>query len=166
MEYIEKEEVKIIEPLPQFKVIESIEIITKVENNEGNQFFIGDTVKSLNSEQKGKIVEFKYSANKSNIIAITTFQSNNGIGIDKIEHYIEPKVEETLLEKAKRLYPIGTKFNNYKIAKGVDRTVEVLTTNIIEEFGKIKLLNPEKRRNNNAGTWTLYRDGEFAEIIK
>lgn len=86
------EEVKIIEPLPQFKVIETIETITKVENNEGNQFFIGDTVKSP-SDQKGKIISFKYSADKSNIIAITTFQINNGININKLEHYIEPKVE-------------------------------------------------------------------------
>jgi len=86
------EEVKIIEPLPQFKVIETIETITKVENNEGNQFFIGDIVKSP-SNQKGEIISFKYSADKSNIIAITTFQINNGISINKIEHYIEPKVE-------------------------------------------------------------------------
>ncbi len=107
--------VKVIKPLPQFKVIETIEIITKVENNEGNQFFIGDIVKSLDSDQKGEITKFRYSADKSNIIAITTFQSNNGIGIDKIEHYIESKVEvkeESLLKKAKRLYPIGTKFKS------------------------------------------------------
>jgi len=84
---------EIIKPLPQFKIIETIETITKVENNEGNQFFIGDTVKSLYSDQKGTITKFRYSADKSNIIAITTFQSNNSIGIDKIEHYIEPKVE-------------------------------------------------------------------------
>ena len=153
------------EPLPQFKVIESIETITKVENNEGNQFFIGDIVIS-DSGFVQTIKSFRYNVNKDNVLATTNIC--NQISIARLEHYIEPKVEveETLLEKAKRLYPIGTKFNNYKIAKGVDRTVEVLTTNIIEEFGKIKLLNPEKRRNNNAGTWTLYKDGEFAEIIK
>jgi hypothetical protein len=83
---------EITEPLSQFKIIEKIETITKVENNEGNQFFIGDIVKSP-SDQKGKIISFKYSANKSNIIAITTFQINNGISINKLEHYIEPKVE-------------------------------------------------------------------------
>lgn len=131
------EKTEIIEPLPQFKVIESIETITKVENNEGSQFFIGDIVKSLNSNQRGKITKFKYSNDKSDIIAITTFQQTNGISINKIEHYVETKVEsinrtavniaknshyglypltsekcyqsnESFLDKAKRLYPIGT----------------------------------------------------------
>ena len=99
--YVLKEETvekRIIEPLPQFKVIETIETITKVENNEGNQFFIGDVVKSLDSDQKGEITKFRYSADKSNIIAITTFQCNNGIGIDKIEHYIKSKINYEILE--------------------------------------------------------------------
>ena len=98
--YVLKEETieEVIEPLPQFKVIESIETITKVENNEGNQFFIGDVVKSLDSNQKGEITKFRYSADKSNIIAITTFQSNNGISINQIEHYIEPKTDYKILE--------------------------------------------------------------------
>lgn len=104
--YVLKEEIveekvvkeKVIKPLPQFKVIETIETITKVENNEGSQFFIGDTVKSLDSDQKGEITEFRYSTDKSNIIAITTFQCNNGIGIDKIEHYIKSKINYEILE--------------------------------------------------------------------
>ena len=104
---------KVIEPLPQFKVIETIETITKVENNEGNQFFVGDIVISPNGTIQ-TIESFGYNKAKTNIIAFTNKQSRlgNGIGIDKIEHYIEPKVEveETLLEKAKRLYPVGTKF--------------------------------------------------------
>ena len=90
------------EPLPQFKIIESIETITKVENNEGNQFFIGDVV--ISSKGTIQTIEsFDYNKAKTNIIAFTNKQSKtgNGIGIDKIEHYIEPKVEETLLEKAK-----------------------------------------------------------------
>ena len=102
---------KVIEPLPQFKVIETIETITKVENNEGNQFFIGDVVISSNGIIQ-TIESFDYNKPKTNIIAFTNKQSVLGIGIDKIEHYIEPKVEETLLEKAKRLYPVGTKFIN------------------------------------------------------
>ena len=111
MEYIKKEEVKIIEPLPQFKVIETIETIIKVENNEGNQFFIGDVVISSNGTIQ-TIESFDYNKAKTNIIAFTNKQSVLGIGIDKIEHYIEPKVEESLLNKAKRLYPVGTKFIN------------------------------------------------------
>ena len=100
---------KVIEPLPQFKVIESIETITKVENNEGNQFFIGDIVIS-DSGFVQTIKSFRYNVNKDNVLATTNVC--NQISIARLEHYIEPKVEETLLEKAKRLYPIGTKFKS------------------------------------------------------
>ena len=113
--YVLKEEIveeKVIEPLPQFKVIESIETITKVENNEGNQFFIGDTVMGSKTKIKSKIISFKYNVDKTAILAITDKTPNIGIGINHLEHYIEPKVEEALLEKAKRLYPVGTKFIN------------------------------------------------------
>ena len=104
----------VIEPLPQFKVIETIETITKVENNEGNQFFIGDEVIGSKTKIKSKIISFKYNVDKTAILAITDKTPNIGIGINHLEHYIEPKVEveETLLEKAKRLYPIGTKINS------------------------------------------------------
>jgi hypothetical protein len=102
---------KVIEPLPQFKVIETIETITKVENNEGNQFFIDDEVIGSKTKIKSKIISFKYNVDKTAILAITDKAPNIGIGINHLEHYIEPKVEveETLLDKAKRLYPIGTK---------------------------------------------------------
>ena len=100
---------KVIEPLPQFKVIETIETITKVENNEGNQFFIGDVVIS-DSGFVQTIKSFRYNVNKDNVLATTNVC--NQISIARLEHYIEPKVEETLLEKAKRLYPIGTKFKS------------------------------------------------------
>lgn len=137
--YVLKEKtIEKVEELPQFKIIETIETIIKVENNEGSLFMIGDIVKS-ESNQKGKILNFKYSADKSNIIAITEFQRNNGININKIEHFIEVKsdlktainiakhstygaypltpeecysINESLLDKAKRLYPVGTKFKS------------------------------------------------------
>jgi len=100
--YVLEEEIveeKVIEPLPQFKVIETIETITKVENNEGNQFFIGDVVKSSNGVIQ-TIESFDYNKAKTNIIAFTNKQSilANGIGIDKIEHYIKPKVDYQILE--------------------------------------------------------------------
>ena len=58
----------VIEPLPQFKIIETIETITKVENNEGNQFFINDKIKvSLNMVQK--IISFSYNEDKTEIFA-------------------------------------------------------------------------------------------------
>ena len=148
IEFGNKIDKEIIEPLPQFKVIETIETITKVENNEGNQFFIGDTVKSLNSNQKGTITKFKYSADKSDIIAITTFQQSVGISINKIEHYIKPKVEvkeENLLEKAKRLYPIGTKFKsaNSKAILTINNHIQEICTNPLTIIFNTVEANPE-----------------------
>ena len=100
------------EPLPQFKIIESIETITKVENNEGNQFFIGDVVKTEDGLHF-KIIGFKYDENKTKILAIATDNYPEVVkDINDIEHYIESKVEETLLDEAKKLYPVGTKFIN------------------------------------------------------
>lgn len=81
------------EPLPQFKVIETIETITKVENNEGSQFFIGDNIIKSTGKIPHKIKSFKYNNDKTNILALTNY-NNSGISIDKIEHYIKPKNEK------------------------------------------------------------------------
>ena len=159
--YVLKEEivkeVKIIKPLPQFKIIETIETITKVENNEGNQFFIGDVVISSSGTIQ-TIESFDYNKAKTNIIAFTNKQSKtgNGIGIDKIEHYIEPKVEveETLLDKAKRLYPIGTE---YKCAYSGD-TYDVI-------FQNFEQISNSKIHAENSKGCLLYGD-KWAEIIK
>ena len=171
-------------------------IINSVINEEGNIFMIDDTITTLEGVNKGKsfiIVGFRLNKAKTMICAITNVHSN-GIGIDKIEHFIEPKVEvnnktavniaknshyglypltpekchhsnETLLEKAKRLYPVGTKFNNYKIVHSVNLDVEVLTDNIFEDMGRIKLRNPENSYRNY-GTWTLYENSQWAEIVE
>jgi len=86
---------KVMEPLPQFKVIETIETITKVENNEGNQFFIGDTVKSSNNIIS-KIESFEYNQSKSKILAyVINSTKTDYFDINEIEHYIEPKVVES-----------------------------------------------------------------------
>jgi len=90
--YVLKEETieeKIIEPLPQFKVIETIETITKVENNEGNQFFIGDKITIISGGLLHTIKGFKYLG--GNMVVIT---DNTELDINDIEHYIEPKVVE------------------------------------------------------------------------
>lgn len=87
---------KNIKPLPQFKVIETIETITKVENNEGSQFFIGDTVTPIEGNNKGvkfTIESFRYNNIKTSVCAITNKHKGKGININNIEHYIEPKVE-------------------------------------------------------------------------
>jgi len=113
--YVLKEEtvkeVKVIESLPQFKIIESI--ITKVENNEGNQFFINDSVTPIDGNNKGSkciIESFKRNKTNTSILAITNLHKGNGININNVEHYIEPKVEvepEFILPEK-----WGIKFNN------------------------------------------------------
>lgn len=99
-----------------FEILEEESIVTikKVSNNEGNIFKIGDLVTTVNKESpysfKGyPILSFRYNNANDNICAITEPYSTYGIGIDKIEHFIE-NAKETLMEKAKRLYPIGTKY--------------------------------------------------------
>ena len=74
------------EPLPQFKVIEKVETITKVENNEGNQFFIGDIVTTDTSDITETIKSFEYQLNKTVLVAV--FTNNSFININSIEHYI------------------------------------------------------------------------------
>lgn len=147
-------EVEIIDILPQFKILKSIETITEVENNEGSIFRINDIVKS-DSDQKGKILKFRYSANKSNIIAITEFQSTNGIGINSLEHHIEAK-EETLLEKAKRLYPLGTEFY---ASRGNGIYYKVRDNSVFRE-------NNGAICTEDFGNGTVYFNDVWAEIIK
>ncbi len=98
-QYVLKEPVteETVEPLPQFKVIETIETITKVENNEGNQFFIGDVVTTDGSNITETIKSFEYHLNKTVLVAV--FTNNSFIDINNIEHYIEPKVDFALPKK-------------------------------------------------------------------
>jgi hypothetical protein len=148
-------EVKVIKPLPQFKVIESVETITKVENNEGNQFFIGDVVKT-EAGLHFKIIGFKYDENKTKILAIATDNYPEVVkDINDIEHYIEPKVEETLLEKAKRLYSIGTRY--------ISEPNDVYFNRIQSSTAIFEVRNQGIFCKNNSG-WVFYKN-KWAEII-
>jgi hypothetical protein len=100
-----------------------------VETSEGSIFKVGDLVTIYNNNNKTvfKILSFRWKNDQSEICAVVP-NLPNGIGVDKLEIYIEPKVkenltlprnlcvevplikEESLLDKAKRLYPIGTKY--------------------------------------------------------
>ena len=80
------------------------ESIVKVECSEGGIYRIGDkiTVFTKNSPNKGKpftIKNFRWSNDKSKICAVTELHTPNGIGLDKIELYVEPKVKFVLPEK-------------------------------------------------------------------
>ena len=159
---------KVIEPLPQFKIIEKIETITKVENNEGNQFFIGDVVKT-EAGLHFRIIGFKYDENKTKILAIATDNYPEVVkDINDIEHYIEPKVEveETLLEKAKRLYPVGTKF----IARNTSKEC-IITTGIFQQNSMdYEFINEIDNTGNDIQTsyiyHCIYSKDKWAKIIK
>jgi hypothetical protein len=163
-----------IKPLPQFKVIETIETITKVENNEGSQFFIGDTVTPIEGNNKGvkfTIESFRYNNIKTSVCAITNKHKGKGININNIEHYIEPKVikEEVLLEKAKILYPIGTKFkspNSGNIFTVKDHSQEEYE-NFKYKYLRTVLFNTNEANANGHFYAVIHsHDGKWAEIIK
>ena len=63
-----------------------------VINKEGEVFKVGDIIKSINSNLKDKIIDFRWKNDKSEICAVLP-NIPNGIGIDKIELYVEPKVK-------------------------------------------------------------------------
>jgi|688.fasta_scaffold61079_2 hypothetical protein len=114
--YVLKEEVM---ETPKDKVLETShknnKFIKKVECSEGGIYKLGDkiTVFTKDSPNKGKIFTikgFRWNNAKTNLCAITELHTPNGIGLDKIELYIEPKKELSLLEQAKLRYPVNTRY--------------------------------------------------------
>jgi hypothetical protein len=96
-------------------------VIIRVECAEGGIYNIDDkiTVFTKDSPNKGKIFtikSFRWNNAKTNLCAITELHTPNGIGLDKIQLYIEPKKELSLLEQAKLKYPVGTRFKGFNAA--------------------------------------------------
>ena len=96
-------EPKVVLEEPKDKVLahliqSDITLIHSVECSEGGVYRIGDkiTVFDKYSPNKGKpftIKSFRWSKDKSKICAITELHTPNGIGLDKIELYVESKVK-------------------------------------------------------------------------
>jgi hypothetical protein len=91
--------------------------ISTVQSSEGAVFELGDkiTVFTRTSPNKGKmftIQGFRWNNNKTSICALTESHGKNGIGLDKIELYVETKKELSLFEQAKIKYPAGCRVNN------------------------------------------------------
>lgn len=92
---------------PKDKVLEkegidlNIGKIIRVESSEGAIYQLGDKIQIFggfkNSMLKNRnyltIIGFRWNSNKTSIYAITELYGTNGIGLDKIELYIEPKVK-------------------------------------------------------------------------
>lgn len=99
----EKEKPKVVLEKPKDKVLahfiqSDITLIHSVECSEGGVYRIGDkiTVFDKYSPNKGKVFtikSFRWSNDKSKICAVTELHTPNGIGLDKIELYVEPKVK-------------------------------------------------------------------------
>lgn len=115
------------------------ESIVKVECSEGGIYKIGDKIRVFthNSPNKGKVFTikgFRWNNAKTNLCAITELHSPNGIGLDKIELYVEPKVkivdDFVLPEKwcVEVNQEIRFKFNYY-FAEGYHHSIQINDTN-------------------------------------
>lgn len=161
-----------------------------IQTKEGAIFQIGDVVTPVEGVNKGKpftIESFRWNNANTEICAITDTHKPYGIGIDKIELYIEVKLiiitestkdmlilkskgidsivlpNETLLDKAKRLYPIGTKFRVVHTPKTICevkdhdlyryQTDDICNLNIVTPVG-------------NCRGGSVYYYGKWAEIIE
>lgn len=95
------EKPKVVFEEPKDKVLRAYHSgIVTVECAEGGIYKIGDkiTVFTHNSPNKGKVFtieKFRWSKDKSKICAITEIHKPNGIGLNLIELYVEPKVKVT-----------------------------------------------------------------------
>lgn len=166
-----------VKPLPFFKVLvgdEEDHSIFRVQNNEGNVFEIHDLIKGTNgyAEKAGtmRILSFRYNKAKDNICAITTQYVDYGIGIDKIEHVIDFKKDEIItditkpiipenesnLDKAKRLYPIGTEY----ITAGERKDRHTVTE---QDFSINR--NDKARINGQKGKGNLFANNKWAQIL-
>ena len=105
--YVLKEDVKVLEePIIELKdsileyrgEVKHTDQAISVQSSEGGIFKIGDKITPFDkySPNKGKmftIQSFRWSNDKSKICAVTELHTPNGIGLNKIELYIEPKVK-------------------------------------------------------------------------
>lgn len=169
------EKPKVIFEEPKDKVLQLNQIrgkgttIVQVQCSEGGIYKIGDkiTVFDKTSPNKGKpftIKGFRWNNAKTKICAITELHTPNGIGLDKIELYVKPKVEPkqelSLLEQAKLKYPVGT-----KIISPTSKTLFTIKGNIRYGFpGSCT----EDYIFGNDGECSLYlaRENKWAEIVE
>lgn len=91
--------------------------IIKVQCSEGGIYKIGDkiTVFDKTSPNKGKpftIKSFRWNNAKTKICAITELHTPNGIDLDKIELYVEPKFWQEVVEKDYEILSYISKLKN------------------------------------------------------
>jgi hypothetical protein len=127
-----------------------------VQCPEGGVYKIGDkiTVFDKTSPNKGKVFtikRFRWNNTKTKICAVTELHTPNGIGLDKIELYVEPKVKSEIVDDfvlpekwcVKINEEIRNKFGYYE-ACGYHHSIQINDTNkwsiyIREGFTEITL---------------------------
>ena len=145
--------------------------ILEVECAEGGIYNIGDKIKifgqSKNPVFRNKthfvIQSFRWSKDKSKICAVFSNKFPNGIGLDKIELYIEPKKELSLLEQAKLKYPIGTKFKNAFLDRGDSHRIFEITS--FDDFRGATIKSHDRIGVYYNNEW-LHYGGKWAEIVE
>jgi hypothetical protein len=136
-----------------------------VETSEGSIFKVGDKVTIYNSDNKTifKILSFRWKNDQSEICAVVP-NLPNGIGVDKLEIYLKPKKvvvtsndNESLLDKAKRLYPIGTKIKS--VLSDSSFYGKIINHNFFEYTTSIGI-------ETDIYWVTVYCDNKWAEVIE
>lgn len=139
--------------------------IHSVMNKDGNTFDIDDEITLIEGVNKGNkftITGFRMKKDGSTVCAITESHTPYGVGINKIEHYIEKEPivipNETLLEKAKRLYPVGTKFKRFFMVS--NNSIATVISEAIQDNHGISV------RCEDRSLRFVYHNGTWAEIIE
>lgn len=154
---VEKSKVVFEEPKDKVLKITQIRgkgtVIVQVECSEGGVYKIGDkiTVFTHDSPNKGKVFTikgFRWNNAKTNLCAITELHSPNGIGLDKIELYVEAKIKIT---------------HNFKIGDKISINANMVNKNlfIIENIEGNRLII-----NNEEGTLHNFHKSVLAKNAK
>ena len=150
-QYVLKENTTIIEKPkvvleePKDKVLQRIDLpdkgitIVQVQCSEGGVYRIGDKIKVFDkySPNKGKVFtiqRFRWTNDKSKICAVTELHASNGIGLDKIELYVEPKVKvkDDFVLPEKWCVKVNEELRNrfgYYEAYGYQHSIQINNTN-------------------------------------
>lgn len=152
------EKPKIVFEKPKDKVLRvNYSSIVTVECAEGGVYKIGDkiTVFTHDSPNKGKVFtikRFRWTNDKSKICAVTELHTPNGISLDKIELYVEPKV------KVEHDFKIGDKISI------VYNTITASNVFIIENIeGNRLIINNEEGTLHNMHKSVLAKNAKLVE---
>lgn len=111
-----------------------------------------------------EIMDRDYTNNKGQKVTVKTYVVD---GDFFAYEDLVPYEEESILEKVKRMYPIGTVANNSNVIDRIVPDFTIDTTNFREYFDVDFNSNVVSITLKSSATWTLYieKDNKFADII-